>query len=82
MQRLFVFIYQKAEGDIMNSCFYCKKRLLCDKFQTYTSEFEKEVFLLEKMLIIGMLLFEEKINILQSHQGLNFFSYFETAIHC
>ena len=33
------FIYQKAEEDVMNSCFYCNESLLCDKFQTYRSEF-------------------------------------------
>ena len=33
------FIYQKAEEDVMNSCFYYNESLLCDKFQTYRSEF-------------------------------------------
>ena len=33
------FIYQKAEEDVMNSCFYCNKCLLCNKFQASRFEF-------------------------------------------
>ena len=37
----FSFLYQKAEGDVINSCFYCGRCKICEKFQIYWQEFRK-----------------------------------------
>ena len=42
-------------------------------FEFIRQNFKKRIFLLGKMLFIGKLLFEKKINILQFHEDLNFF---------
>ena len=68
----FSFLYQKAEEDVINSCFYCGRCKICGNFKFIGRNLEKIIFFIRKMLFVGRLHFEEKINISQLYQDLNF----------